>query len=106
MNLFKRYVEYYKDNPQGYWFKRKLYGWGWVPVTWQGWLVLAFFILFLFWNVLSLTPNPVPTDAESFWIFAKSIFAAGIMIFICYKTGEKPRWQWGLPSEDVKKDKK
>ncbi len=21
------------------WFKRKTYGWGWTPVSWQGWLV-------------------------------------------------------------------
>lgn len=26
MNYFKKYKEYLKDNPKGYWFKRKLYG--------------------------------------------------------------------------------
>ncbi|HYC83050.1 MAG TPA: hypothetical protein VEB60_00680, partial [Candidatus Paceibacterota bacterium] len=37
------YLRYAKDNPQRLWFKRKLYGWGWTPVTWQGWLaVLAY----------------------------------------------------------------
>ena len=39
--MFKKYWQYLKDNPEGYWFKRKLYGWGWVPVKWQGWLVIA-----------------------------------------------------------------
>jgi hypothetical protein len=34
--MFKKYIEYLKDNPQGYWFKRKVWGWGWTPVTWQG----------------------------------------------------------------------
>ena len=28
MSIFKNYREYYKNNPEGYWFKRKLYGWG------------------------------------------------------------------------------
>ena len=39
--MFKKYIDYIKDNPEGHWFKRKLYGWGWVPVRWQGWLVVV-----------------------------------------------------------------
>jgi hypothetical protein len=28
-----------------YWFPAKRYGWGWgLPMTWQGWLVLAAFL--------------------------------------------------------------
>jgi len=38
--MIKEYIAYLKDNPQGYWFKAKLYGWGWDPAIWQGWLVL------------------------------------------------------------------
>lgn len=34
-HMFKNYLDYIRDNPHGYWFKRKLYGWGWTPVTWQ-----------------------------------------------------------------------
>ena len=31
-----------------YWFPAKRYGWGWgFPVTWQGWVVLAAFIILL-----------------------------------------------------------
>lgn len=40
-NYIKKYIEYLKDNPEGFWFKRKLYGWGWIPVKWQGWLVIV-----------------------------------------------------------------
>ena len=36
--MIKECIAYLKDNPRGYWFKAKLYGWGWVPVKWQGWL--------------------------------------------------------------------
>ena len=45
--MFKESIAYLKDNPHGYWFKAKLYGWGWVPVKWQGWLVVAVAIGFL-----------------------------------------------------------
>ena len=26
------------------WFKRKTYGYGWTPATWQGWLIIAVWI--------------------------------------------------------------
>ena len=26
------------------WFRRKRWGYGWTPVTWQGWLVVALFV--------------------------------------------------------------
>ncbi len=39
MNWIQKIITYYKDNPEGYWFKQKIIGWGWVPVRWQGWLV-------------------------------------------------------------------
>ena len=29
------------------WFKRKAYGWGWTPSTWQGWSVTAIYALVL-----------------------------------------------------------
>ena len=33
-------------NPHNYWFPARRYGWGWgLPATWQGWLVLAGYVL-------------------------------------------------------------
>ena len=106
MNYFKQCVEYIKDNPKGYWFKRKLYGWGWVPVKWQGWFAVAIFILFLVWNSLDLASKPVPTDAELLWFFVSIVLLVAALIFICYKTGEKPRWQWGFPVQNSDRETK
>jgi hypothetical protein len=97
MSLFKEYIEYLKDNPKGYWFKAKLYGWGWTPVKWQGWLVIISFVFFLVLNVINLESKPIPTDNELAWFFVRIILLVFIMIYICYKKGEKPRWQWGPP---------
>ncbi len=99
--MIKKYIDYLKDNPQGYWFKRKLYGWGWVPVKWQGWLVILVFIIFLAWNGIDISSETTPSNNELIWFFAKIVIFGGIMIFICYKKGERPRWQWGL-DEDKK----
>ncbi len=48
------YLDYLKDNPKGYWFKRKLYGWGWTPARWQGWVTLLVYIFALIFFALTL----------------------------------------------------
>ena len=95
MNIFKKHVEYLKDNPEGYWFKRKLYGWGWTPATWQGWLVVAIFILYLTVGSLGLGSNPVLGDMSTKLFVWKIVLSVALLIMICYKKGEKPKWQWG-----------
>ena len=94
MNIFKNYVEYYKNNPEGYWFKRKLYGWGWMPVKWQGWAVIAVFVLFILISAFGL--GKIPTDSEIAGFTIKIIFSVILLILICYKKGESPKWQWGI----------
>lgn len=96
MNLFKKYNEYLKDNPNGYWFKRKLYGWGWTPVKWQGWLVIAMFVFLVLLSRLDIKFDSSTTNSEISWFLFKVVLLVIILIFVCYKKGEKPRWQWGL----------
>lgn len=97
MSILRTYRDYLKDNPQGFWFKRKLYGWGWTPAKWQGWAIILVFILFVLWTGFDLASYKEPTNTQLFWFFAKLVIAVFILIAICYKTGEKPRFQWGLP---------
>jgi hypothetical protein len=71
-----------------FWFKAKCYGWGWYPSSWEGFLVLlVWFILF----VLSLKLM----DHEWLKNMIVIFIITGIMIWICYKKGEKPGWRWG-----------
>lgn len=94
--MIKAYIAYVKDNPHGYWFKRKLYGWGWTPVTREGWLVLLGYILAVLLFALTLGPNS--TDREVTFTFLLPVALLTIsLIRICYKKGETPRWQWGIP---------
>jgi hypothetical protein len=99
------YIKYLKDNPKGYWFKAKQYGWGWVPVKWQGWAVTAIFVGLLLWNGFDFSENLNPTDAELTWFFIKIAILVSALIFVCYKTGEKPRWNWGVPKKDKETEK-
>ncbi len=100
--MIKKYIEYLKDNPQGYWFKAKIYGWGWVPAKWQGLLVILIYLILISLIAL-MRENPIPGNPDSgsnFLTFALPIIILTILLFIiCYKKGEKPRWQWGLPKK-------
>ena len=102
--MFKEYFKYIKDNPQGFWFKRKLYGWGWIPVRWQGWCVIfLYFVLIL--GLVLVREKDIPGNPDSgsnFLTFAAPIIIlTTLLIFVCYKKGEKPRWQWGTPKDDI-----
>src|SRR5947207_1590110 len=97
--MIKKYIEYIKDNPEGYWFKAKLYGWGWTPATWQGWLTLLVYIAAIF--LLSLTIDKNSPDREVAFTFAVPlVLLTTTLIGICYKKGERPRWQWGPPKKN------
>ncbi|MCA9366439.1 hypothetical protein KC722_02560 [Candidatus Kaiserbacteria bacterium] len=99
MSFWKRYKAYVKDNPERYWFKRKLFGWGWTPVTWQGWLVTLSVVVAILLNAFCRNLEAM-TDREALTqIVAPSLLLAVLLIVICYKTGESPRWTWGFPKD-------
>jgi len=91
MNMFKEYIEYLKDNPEGYWFKRKLYGWGWTPAKWQGWLVLVIGILIALAGFYIGELDDAP-GAAALGILIMIIL---VITFSWWKGENPPRWQWG-----------
>lgn len=100
--MFKKYLEYLQTNPQGYWFKRKVWGFGWVPATWQGWSITLLYIVLVLTFVLT-REKAVQGDSDSgsnFLLFGLPvILLTAIFILIAYKKGEKPKWQWGVPNK-------
>ncbi|MBL8030598.1 MAG: hypothetical protein JNN11_05120 [Candidatus Doudnabacteria bacterium] len=94
-----KYIDYYKNNPEGYWFKRKLYGYGWVPVRWQGWVTISVWLLLVIVFSLTLDESSPPREVV-FTFVMPMVFLTGLLIRICYKKGEKPRWQWGLNEKE------
>lgn len=84
----------YMNTPRKLWFKRKLYGWGWTPCTWQGWVSVLVFIVLVYCLFLQL--NEQSTGVFVLTHFTIPVFVL-VMLFIWlgYAKGEKPRWQWG-----------
>jgi len=74
-----------------YWFPAKRYGWGWgLPNRWQGWLVLAIFVLLVGILVRVLPPQAALVP----FIIGVLVLIAALMA-ICYAKGEPPKWRWG-----------
>ncbi len=88
------YFHYAKDNPQHFWFKRKIFGWGWTPVTWQGWLVIILYVAIVALFALTIDENSPTREVVFTFLFPTAAFTV-LLIRICYRKGESPRWQWG-----------
>lgn len=76
------------------WFKRKTYGYGWVPATREGWLVIFIYTLFiiLFFSNLKDFESNIDVFLK---VVIPTLLSTVILLLICYKKGESPRWQWG-----------
>lgn len=85
------YIKYLKDNPKGYWFKRKLYGWGWVPAKWEGWLTILIWVILFTLSLVMIEEK----DHEIGRNIAVILIITIVLFLICYKKGEKPKWSWG-----------
>ena len=75
------------------WFRRKIYGLGWYPVTWEGWVTILIWVILFTFGVVAI-------DHEWLKNLIVIILMTGILIWICYKKGEKPKWQWGRDNKD------
>jgi hypothetical protein len=94
--MLKESITPLKDNPKNYWFKAKLYGWGWTPARWQGWLVILVYVVAVTGFGLTIDETSSPREIVFTFLLPVSLLTIAL-IRICYRTGEKPRWQWGPP---------
>ncbi len=80
------------------WFRAKRYGWGWTPVTIEGWLVIAGFVAVILASTVAFVHRTraaagvgIATILFAVWI----LLLTGALVTICWMTGERPRWRWG-----------
>lgn len=70
------------------WFKAKHYGWGWYPCSWEGWLTILIWAVLLFFSINTF-------DHEWLKNLVVIFVFMMVLLWVCYKKGEKPRWRWG-----------
>ena len=66
------------------WFKNKTYGYGWVPASWEGWVILIIYIVLLTGFIINFDSNGV----------VPAVILTIILLLICYKKGETLEWRW------------
>ena len=85
-----------------YWFKRRRYGYGWVPVSYQGWLTITGYLAVLLitsFTLLKDTTRNTYTPEVNLFILLVAICTA-ILIVIARAKGPSPKWRWGQKSSD------
>ncbi len=99
-SIIKKYIDYLNDNPNHYWFKRKLYGYGWTPATREGWGISVLWVAIVIWNFRRLDALSHSGSDTLLNFVPQTIVLILILMAICYKTGEKPKWQWNIPQDN------
>jgi hypothetical protein len=96
--LIKEYLAYIKDNPKGYWFKRKLYGWGWTPATKEGWTIIGGYLLLVVGLVYGYEKN-IGIHVKPIEFLGLLVASVVCLVLVAWHTGESPKWQWGKHEE-------
>lgn len=78
------------------WFRRKTYGWGWTPITWEGWLVTFITVLIPIGIKFALKIMEFQRSLQYFYMWASVPLLLMSLTLICFRYGEKPKWQWGI----------
>lgn len=72
------------------WFTMKHHGWGWVPITWEGWAVTLGLMAYIISISFGLEKNVVvPSE---YWI--QLLIGLAVFFFIAFKKGPVPKWRW------------
>lgn len=77
------------------WFKAKNYGWGWYPITWEGWTVIIVYILFIVYRGNTVSKLFDTQTSFVFRYFFEVLFLTIPLLTVCYLKGERPEWRWG-----------
>jgi hypothetical protein len=87
----------------GYWFKRKRYGWGWTPATWQGWSLVVALVVAVVVAALALGDDPSTGAIVAYFAFVT--VAVACVILLSVTKGPSPRWRGGRsPDDDPRED--
>lgn len=76
------------------WFSSKQYGWGWAPCSVEGWVVLGTYLAVVVINFFRINTQMHSVSDTLISFIPETSVLTFILIYICIKTGEPPRWRW------------
>ncbi|MDO8601549.1 MAG: hypothetical protein Q7R62_00240 [bacterium] len=77
--------------PRKLWFRAKTYGWGWTPVSWQGWLILAIYLFCVAYYAKDVGSRAGSNFEKLPYFFVGLGGLSSLLVWICYKKGERPK---------------
>lgn len=83
------------------WFKRRTFGYGWTPVTWEGWTATIIYIVILIFGFYLFDSDATSREDTLYsagFIFISATFG---LFLICYMKGEKPGIRWGSEENSI-----
>lgn len=84
-----------------YWFKRRRYGYGWTPVTWQGWITISIYLFALLGYAFTMDEASPEGTIEDVYAFLGIVAGMTLaLIAITALKGPRPKWRWGQKSND------
>lgn len=100
------YILYNYSMSKKYWFKRKRYGYGWVPANRAGWMLIGIYILTVLLSSTILIDAPEDQISPQVVIYvAIFVISTVTTVTVTCLTGPKPKWRWGKkPGDDPSKD--
>jgi hypothetical protein len=80
------------------WFKARAFGWGWTPVSIEGWIVVFVLLALIVAGtgvfIYELNAGANPRSANLLFIGWIGLLV-GLAILIGWLKGERPHWRWG-----------
>jgi hypothetical protein len=83
-----------------YWFKRRRYGYGWTPVTWQGWTAVGIYLLLAISGALLSQVSPFRTLWYVATYLVLMLLGLAVILYLSWKYGPTPKWRWGKKASD------
>jgi hypothetical protein len=85
-----------------YWFKPKRFGYGFYPISWEGWLCIFIFVGFIILAMwIDNLFNPLITNQDAWRFFLDVIILASIATFFFEKkTAGKLKWNWSWEDKE------
>lgn len=84
-----------------YWFKRRRYGWGWFPASWQGWVIVGAYLALILGGAFYFEDSASDNTSEEMTIYLTMVLAASaLLLYLSHRFGPPPKWRWGKSAED------
>jgi hypothetical protein len=85
----------------GNWFKPRRYGYGATPVTWQGWALIAGFLVaiaVLIWATIGFDREARSAGDYAIYFVGAAVLVWALWIISKRTTDGEWRWRWGRDS--------